>query len=309
MATRTAGDPDDAKIVCTELSPTLLASPMATRGTPVCAEGIRHWLAAQALRLRKLAQDLAGGHAPDRATPCERIAALSAAYARAGHPSVSMDPKATEPLGKRCRAGRVRSPQAFRAFDHDCPRWADGGLIPHGMYARVRTRGPLNLGLSHDTSPCAGDRFRWYGHRIGKRGSPQATSSLWRCDCGGSHAANPSLCKHALPLRAEQSGVEMRVAHDPSSCSKYHLLERRLLPHLPRACQGLWFDTLDTVVTVMRKAATSTGLRTTGKVIRRHYETGRKATEHLKQNLKIVFDHLLPKWNYRALPQHATVIN
>jgi hypothetical protein len=32
----------------------------------------------------------------------------------------------------------------------------------------------------------------------------------------------------------------------------------------------------------MRKAATSTGLRTTGKVIRRHYETGRKATEHLQ---------------------------
>jgi hypothetical protein len=29
----------------------------------------------------------------------------------------------------------------------------------------------------------------------------------------------------------------------------------------------------------------------------------------MKQNLKIVFDHLLPKWNYRAIPQHATVID
>jgi len=29
----------------------------------------------------------------------------------------------------------------------------------------------------------------------------------------------------------------------------------------------------------------------------------------MKQNLKIVFDNLLPKWNYRAIPQHATVIN
>ena len=309
MATRTAGDPDDAKIVFTELSPTLLASTMAKLGTPVCAEGMRHWMAAQALRLRKLAQDLAGGHSPDRDTQCERIAALSAAYERAGHPSFSIDPKAKAHLGKLCRAGRVRSTQAFRAFEHDCPRWADGVLIPHGMYARVRNRGPMNLGLSHDTSPCACDRFRWYGHRIGKRGSPQATSSLWLCDCGGSHAAKTSLCKHALQLRAEQRGVEMRVAHDPSYGSKDNLLERRLLPHLTRACQGLWFDTLDTVVTLMRKAATSTGLRTTGKVIRRHYETGRKATEHLKQNLKIVFDHLLPKWNYRAIPQHATVIN
>jgi hypothetical protein len=87
------------------------------------------------------------------------------------------------------------------------------------------------------------------------------------------------------------------------------LIERRLLPHITRACQGLWFDTLDTVVTLMRKAATRTGRRTTVKVMRRHDETGRKATEHMKQNLKIVFDHLLPKWNYRAIPQHATVIN
>ena len=54
--------------------------------------------------------------------------------------------------------------------------------------------------------------------------------------------------------------------------------------------------------------ATSTGLRTTVNVIRRLYETGRNATEEMKGNLKIVFDDLLPKWNYRATPQCATVI-
>ena len=87
------------------------------------------------------------------------------------------------------------------------------------------------------------------------------------------------------------------------------MIERRLFPHITRACQGMLFDTLDTVVTLMRKASTSTGLRTTVNVIRRHYETGRKATAQLKQNLRIVFDNLLPKWNYRAIPQYATVIN
>lgn len=52
----------------------------------------------------------------------------------------------------------------------------------------------------------------------------------------------------------------------------------------------------------MRKAETRTGLRTTVNAIRRLYETGRKATDHMKHNLKIVFDPLLPKWNCRALP-------
>lgn len=69
------------------------------------------------------------------------------------------------------------------------------------------------------------------------------------------------------------------------------------------------FDTLDTVVTFMRKASTSTGLRTTVNVMRRHDETGRNATDRMKQNPKIIFDNLLPKWNYRAIPQHTTVID
>src|SRR5262249_47450880 len=155
-----------------------------------------------------------------------------AEYARAGNPSFSIDTKAKEHLGKLFRAGRVRSPQAFRAFDHALPSWADGVLMPHGIDDRVRNRGHMNLGLSHDASPFACDSLRWYWNRIGKRCYPQAPSILWLCDCGGSNAANPSLFKHDVPLLAEQIGVEMRVAHDPSYRSKYNLIERRLFPHI-----------------------------------------------------------------------------
>src|SRR5262249_26362926 len=282
---------------------------MAKRGTPVCADGIRHWMEEQDLRWRKMAQDLAGGHSPDRDTQCERIADLIAAYQEAGHPSFSIDTKAQEHLGTLVRAGRGRSTQAFRAFDHDFPRWADGVLIPPGIYDWVRHRGPINLGLSNDTSPCACASFRWYWNRIGKRCYPEATSILWLCDGGGSNAASQYIFKHDLQQLADQIGVEMRVAHYPSYGSKDNLIERRLFPHITRACQGMLFDTLDTVVAWMRKASTSTGLRTTGNVMRRHDETGRNATDKMQQNVKIVFDNLLPKWNYRAIPQYATVID
>ena len=191
LETRTAGDPDDATLVCTDRSPALRSVTMAKMGTPVCAEVMRHWMEAHDLRLRKMAQDLAGGHSPDREAPCERIAALIAAYDEAGHPSCSIDTQAKEPLGKLLRAGRVRSTPAFHACDHDCPSWADGVLIPPGLDDRVRHRGPMNLGLSQDTRPCACDSFRWDGNRLGKRCDPEATSILWLCDCGGSHAANP----------------------------------------------------------------------------------------------------------------------
>ena len=309
LETRTAGDPDDEHIMFTDLFPATLSATMGKMGTPVCADVIRHWMADQDLRLRKISKDLAGGHSPDRDTQFGRIADLIAAYEAAGNPSFSMDSKAKEHLGNLFRAGRLRSSQAFRAFDHDCPSLVDGVVIPHGMYDRWRHRGPINIGLSHDTSQFACDSFRWYWHRIGKPCYPGATSILWLCDCGGSNAANTYIFQHDLQLLADQIGAEIRVAHYPSSCSKYHPIARRFFPHITRACQGILLDTLDTVVALMRKASTSTGLRTTVNVIRRHYETGRNATEQMKQNLKIVFDGLLSKWNYRAIPQNATVIN
>jgi hypothetical protein len=308
LETRTAGDPDDTTIVFTDLSPARLSVTMTKMGTPVCADVIRQWMGAQDLRLRKISKDLAGGHSPHRDTQFGRIAELIADYDDTGNPYFSIDTKAKEHLGKLFRAGRLRCSQAFQAFDHDLPSWADGVVIPHGIYDPVRNRGHSNLGLSHDTSQFACDSFRWYWNRIGKQCYPDATSILWLCDCGGSNAANTYIFKHDLQLLADQIGLEIRVAHYPSYCSKYNLIERRFFPHITRACQGMLFDTLDTVVNLMRKASTSTGLRTTVHVMRRYYETGRNATDEMKRNLNMVFDSLLPKWNYRAIPQNAALI-
>ena len=80
-------------------------------------------------------------------------------------------------------------------------------------------------------------------------------------------------------------------------------MERRFFPHIGRACTGMLFDTLETVVSLMRRATTATGLTTTVNVICRAYETDRNATEEMKQNLEIVYDNLLPNWNYTAVPQ------
>ncbi len=65
------------------------------------------------------------------------------------------------------------------------------------------------------------------------------------------------------------------------------------------------FDTIETVVNLMRRTTTSTGLRTTVNVIRRCYETGRSATDEMKQQLRIKYDELLPKWNYIAAPKNG----
>lgn len=305
---RTAGDPDNATIVFTDMSPATLSDKLGAMGTPVSNETIRRWMNDRGLRLRKIQKVLAGGSSPDRNTQFERIAELIDEYQAAGNPYFSVDTKAKEHLGYLYRVGRVRCSEAFKAFDHDFPSWADGVIIPHGIYDRVRNRGHINIGLSHDTSQFACDSLLWYWNRIGTQCYPNANSILLLCDCGGSNAAHTYIFKHDLQLLSNRIGVEIRVAHYPSYCSKYNPIERRLFPHVGRACTGMLFDALETVVALMRKAATSTGLKTTVNVIRRLYETGRNATDEIKRNLKIVFDDLLPKWNYRAIPQKTSVI-
>ncbi|MBI1311765.1 hypothetical protein GC176_10780, partial [bacterium] len=61
------------------------------------------------------------------------------------------------------------------------------------------------------------------------------------------------------------------------------------------------------VVTLMRQASTQTGPRTTVHVIRRLYETGRNATEEIKQFLAetVRYEDLLPRWNYTLVPQNG----
>lgn len=299
---RTAGDPDEDDVVWTNFSPHKLAETVTQMGTPISSVPVRNWMKEMRLRRRKIVKVLAGGHSPDRNAQFEYIAEIKDEYIAAGNPVFSIDTKAKEHLGALYRAGRAWTTQAFKAFDHDFPSWADGVVIPHGIYDLVRNRGHINIGLSRDTSLFACDSFRWYWNRIGKQCYPHATSILWLCDGGGSNAAGTHIFKQDLKCLVDDIGIEVRIAHFPSYCSKYNPIERRFFPHISRACQGVLFDTVETVVNLMRRAATSSGLRTTVNVIRRIYETGRKATEEFKANMPIIFDDILPKWNYLAVP-------
>ena len=304
LEVRTAGNPDDQDSLWTDLSPRQIAEKVSDLGTPVSAPVVQDWMEDQRLGRHKIQKVLAGGQSPDRDPQFQRIAELKAEYAAAGNPVFSVDTKAKEHLGQLFRKGRVWTQKAFQAFDHDFPSWATGVIIPHGIYDLARNRGHINIGLNHDTSQFACDSFRWYWNRIGRRCYPDATSILWLCDCGGSNAAAQYLFKQDLKNLVNDLGIEIRVAHYPSYCSKFNPIERRLFPPIARACQGMLFDTLNTVVRLMRKASTTTGLRTTVNVIRRTYETGRQVLAAFKAALPLFFDDLLPKWNYVARPHY-----
>ena len=62
------------------------------------------------------------------------------------------------------------------------------------------------------------------------------------------------------------------------------------------------FESVELVKALMEKAKTSTGLEVTVDILDKVYQTGRKYAEGFKENMRIVFDEILPKWNYRAVP-------
>lgn len=302
LKVRVAGDPDEADIVYTNRSSVELAEEATKAGTPVSDKTISAWLDGLKIGFRKMVKTLSGGSSPDREQQFDLIAGHIEDYQSAGNPVFSVDTKSKEFLGHLYRAGRIRTSVPIQAFDHDFPSWADGVVIPHGIYDIGRNAGHINIGLSRDTSRFATDSLRWYWNRIGKQCYPAASSILLLCDCGGSNSASRYLFKHYLQELVASIGIEIRVAHLPSYCSKYNPIERRFFPHIARACSGMLFDSLETVVELMRNASTRTGLRTTVNVIRRFYETGEKATDQIKAALTTTFDALIPKWNYRFPP-------
>jgi hypothetical protein len=111
--------------------------------------------------------------------------------------------------------------------------------------------------------------------------------------------------KAALQDLANRLGIEIRVAHYPPYASKYNPIEHRLFPHVTRVCQGVVFVSVELVKELMEKTKTRTGLWVTVDIIARVYATGARAPEGFKENMKIIFDTVLPQWNYRAVPQRS----
>ncbi len=274
-------------------------------GTPLCDDTVRQWMDDQNLRLRKISKTLSCGNSVDRDAQFQNISQLIEKYKSTENPYFSVDTKAKEFQGQLFRKGRIRCNRALKAFDHDFPSLADGVIIPHGIFDPVRNREHLNIGLSHDTTQFACDSFLWYWNRIGKQCYPDANSILLLCDGGGSNSASKYIFKNDLQAVVDAIGIEIRVAHYPSYCSKYNLIERRFFCHVSRVCSGMLFDTLERAVNLMRQATTATGLKTTVHVIKRFYETGRNATDKMKDHLRktVHFSHFPPKWNYTLTPQ------
>ena len=142
-----------------------------------------------------------------------------------------------------------------------------------------------------------------YSIKTGFSITADAPKILLLCDGGGSNSARHYIFKQALQALVNELGIEMRMAHYPPYTSKYNPIEHRLFPHLTRVCKGVIFESVEVVKELMAKATTKTGLKVFTTILDQVYLTGRKVADDFKETMPIVFDELLPQWNYTAKPR------
>jgi hypothetical protein len=299
----TAGDPMREGVLWTNLSLRELSRRLLALGTPASRRTIRRRLRKRKLGRRTARKKKTMGHHPDRNAQFENITRLRREYEAAGDAVISIDTKKKELLGNFHRAGTTFTAETVETFDHDFGSASEGKLIPHGVYDLVNHHAHIHLHASHDTSELSCDSVAVWWEHAGRAAHPQATRLLVLGDGGGSNSATQYLFKEDLQGLANRLGLEIRVAHYPPYCSKHNPIEHRVFPHITRACQGVIFHTVDIARQCIERAKTTTGLRVTVRILDKVYQTGRKYAADFKQNMKILFDDHLSKWNYRAVPE------
>lgn len=268
---------------------------------------VRKLLKKHQFRRRKAQKSQTLKSVPHRDEQFGRIAAFLAEYRAAGNPIISFDTKKKELVGNFYREGRLYTRQVVQTWDHDFTSQAAGVIIPHGIDDLQHNLGYLHLGTSKDTSQFACDCIRNWWLNYGRAMFPKATSILGLCDGGGSNSSLHYIFKEDLQKLVDELGIEIRIAHYPPYCSKFNPIEHRLFPHVTRACQGAVFTGVALVKQLMEKTRTSKGLRVVVNILDTVYQTGRKVADDFKNTMRIVFDAVLPQWNYRAIPSGTLI--
>lgn len=299
----TAGSPTDEKVKYTHLSPFQLALKLAEKGfAKLSAYLIKQLLKVLGFKKRKMHKDICPNEVPLRNEQFEHIAALKAAFLDKGLPVLSIDTKNKELLGPFFRNGSPFSTAPIRVLDHDFPSYADGKVIPHGIYDVGRNFGYLTLGTAHDTSAFVCDNLEYFWTTELQWIYPQADTILLLCDGGGSNNCRHYRFKQDIYQLAQRLEINIVVAHYPTYCSKWNPIEHRLFCHITRQWKGIVFENIQRVKELAEQTSTKTGLEVKVRINNFQYQIGRKTDDFFKQNVEqfITFSDLIPKWNYMA---------
>jgi len=240
----------------------------------------------------------------DRNAQFEHINSRVVREMRAGNPVVSVDTKKKELVGNYKNEGRKwhRKGQAPRVQGHDFPHPDVPRAYPYGIYDLARNRGHVVVGTDHDTGQFAVASIRGWWRAEGRRLYPRAQRLLITADGGGSNGYRHRLWKLELQRLADELHFAISVCHFPPGTSKWNKVEHRLFSFISTNWRGEPLTDYETIVRLIAKTTTATGLVVTCRLDRRKYAVGRKISDEEMERVNLVKDRFHGEWNYTILP-------
>lgn len=121
-------------------------------------------------------------------------------------------------------------------------------------------------------------------------------------DGGGSNSCLHNIVKEDLQQLAKVLKMTINIAHYPAYCSKYNPIEHLLFPHIQRTWKGTVFKNYQIVKELIEKITTTKGFKVVAWINKKVYKTGRKYAENFKEDMTILFNEVILKWDYIIKP-------
>jgi Rhodopirellula transposase DDE domain len=307
---QTRGDPaSPLRWVCK--STRTLAHELSQRRHPISHTKVAQLLHALDYSLQSNRKTEEGRDHPDRDAQFRHINAAVKRALVQGWPVISVDTKKKELLGNFANAGRQWRPtkQPQRVRTHDFPAPDVPRAYPYGVYDIGRNTGFVNVGTDHDTGAFAVASIRGWWRAEGRRLYPGAARVLITADGGGSNGWRLRLWKLALQTFADAIGLPVSVCHFPPGTSKWNKIEHRLFSFISSNWRGEPLRDYETVVRLIAKTTTATGLTVTCRLDRRKYPTGRRVTKAEMHGINLAPDRFHGEWNYVIGPRGTPTVS
>lgn len=141
LADHTAGSPEHEEVYWTNLSSGAIAERLQQQGLDVSRHIAEQLLDYHDYHRRQQFKSLPMSSFAQRDEQFDYIAEWKKRFLASANPVLSMDSKKRELIGPFFRYGWLYSQQRRRVYDHDFPSFAEGVVIPHGIYDLKRRLG------------------------------------------------------------------------------------------------------------------------------------------------------------------------
>lgn len=300
----TRGDPQ-SPLRWTVKSTRQLAKELKKKGRVASHTHVATMLREMNYSLQGNQKTLEGSQHPDRNAQFEHINERVGAALREEQPVISVDTKKKERVGNYANSGKQWLPQgkAVKVQGHDFPEPSVPRAHPYGVYDLGRNRGFVNVGTDHDTAAFAVESIRRWWRSEGRHAYREAGELLITADGGGSNRSRTWLWKWELQHLADELGIPISVCHFPPGTSKWNKVEHRLFSFISGNWRGEPLVNYETVVRLISKTKTATGLRVKCRLDRGRYPTGKSLSRAEIDSINVTRNTFHGDWNYTISPR------